>query len=183
MLPCEGRPLTQVNVFLNTEAEVAHFAEVSLVQFVFFHFEAFLEDFLGLLAAHGAEDADLFVTTNAERAHGVARLGEHGRLAGELFEHFRGTGETIARLAHANVQAQLSDAQVSHDVLGLVFLDDATCCRRRCACLGGRRSGLGCGGCRRRSWSLSTGHDYLFRAKIVSICKKRIDKKVANHIE
>lgn len=153
-----ARAPTQVDVFLNAESEVAHFAEVALVQFVFFDFEALLQDLLGLLAANGAEDADLLVTTDAERSHGVASFGEHGRLAGQLFEHFRRTGQTITGFADANVQAQFTDAQIAHDVLGLVLLRHAPGgCRRRASfrwALGGSGGGRWCA-CFRR---FSSGH-------------------------
>ena len=40
-----------------------------------------------LLAAHGHVASDLLVTADTEGTHGVAGLGEHGLLAGELLEH------------------------------------------------------------------------------------------------
>ena len=92
-------------MFLDAEAEVTHGAEVALVQFVFFDFEAFLEDLFGFLAAYGAEHADLFVTTNTERTNGVTCFGKHGCLPGQLLEHFRGTCQTITGFTDANVQA------------------------------------------------------------------------------
>lgn len=43
----------------------------------------------GLLAAHGHIARDLLVTTDGERAHGVARLAVHGHLASQLLQHLR----------------------------------------------------------------------------------------------
>ena len=59
---------------------------------------------------------DLFVTTNAKRADGVSSFRKDGLLPGELLEHFRGFGETIARFPDRDVQDELVDADFFHRV-------------------------------------------------------------------
>jgi hypothetical protein len=61
-------------VLRDTEAEVAGLAEVALAELVLLDLEATLENLLGLGAADGDVDRDLFVTANAERADGVPGL-------------------------------------------------------------------------------------------------------------
>ena len=48
-------------------------------------------------------------------------LGEDGGLSGQLFQDLSGTGQTIAGLAHADVEAQFADLDLPHGVLGLCF--------------------------------------------------------------
>ena len=59
-------------MFANAKTKVARLGEVFLFQFVFFYFEAALEDFLGFGAADGDVYGDLFVAADAECADGVA---------------------------------------------------------------------------------------------------------------
>lgn len=98
-------PGTQVDVLLDTEAEVAGLGEVLAAELVLLDLEASLEDLLGLGTADGDVDGDLLVTTDAERAHGVARLRGDGCLASELLEHLRRSCQAIARLANGDVCA------------------------------------------------------------------------------
>jgi hypothetical protein len=65
---------TQIDVFADTEAEVARLGEVALPQLVFLDLEASLENFLGLGTADGDVDGDLFVTTDTECSDGVSGL-------------------------------------------------------------------------------------------------------------
>lgn len=65
---------SQVDVLADAEAKVASLREVALAQFVFLDLEATLENLLCLGATDGDVDGDLFVTTDAERADGVAGL-------------------------------------------------------------------------------------------------------------
>lgn len=58
---------TQVDMLADTEAEVACFREVSRTEFVFFDFEAALEDFLSFGTADGDVDSDFLVSTNTLR--------------------------------------------------------------------------------------------------------------------
>jgi len=64
----------EIDVLRDTEAEVAGLAEVALAELVLLDLEATLENLLGLGAADGDVDRDLFVTANAERADGVPGL-------------------------------------------------------------------------------------------------------------
>lgn len=57
---------------LDAKAEVASSGPVALLELVFLDLEATFEDLLGLLAADGDPDGDLLVTTDRERADGVA---------------------------------------------------------------------------------------------------------------
>lgn len=65
---------TQVNVFADTEAEVAGLGEVALSQLVFLDLEATLENLLSLGATDGDVHGNLFVTTDTEGTDGVAGL-------------------------------------------------------------------------------------------------------------
>ena len=91
-------------MLLDTEAEAAGVGEVLVQELVLLNLEALLEDLFGLLTVDGDVAGDLFVTTNGERADGVTGAGEDGLLLGELFQHTCGTGQSIARLANANVE-------------------------------------------------------------------------------
>ena len=57
---------TKVDVFRNTESEVAGLAEVLLAQFVFLDLESSLENFLGLGSSHCDVHGNLFVTSDTE---------------------------------------------------------------------------------------------------------------------
>mmetsp|Transcript_31986 Transcript_31986/g.73561 ORF Transcript_31986/g.73561 Transcript_31986/m.73561 type:complete len:234 (+) Transcript_31986:184-885(+) len=80
---------TEIDVLLDAEAEVAVVREVLLLELVLLHLEAALKHLLRLLATDGHVHRNLLVTADAERAHGVARAREDGRLARELLEHPR----------------------------------------------------------------------------------------------
>jgi hypothetical protein len=112
-----SRARTEIDVLADAEAEVARRGEVLLPQLVLLHLQATLEDLLRLLAAHANVARDLLVPTNAELANSVARLLEDGLLSAELLEHLGGAGETIATLADGDVEDQLLDLQLAHDVL------------------------------------------------------------------
>lgn len=63
---------SQINVLLDSEPEVASLREVPALQLVFLHLQAPLENLLSFRATDGNMDSDLLVTTDAERADGVA---------------------------------------------------------------------------------------------------------------
>jgi hypothetical protein len=65
---------TEIDVLADTEAEVASLAEVALAQLVFLNLEATLENLLGLGAANGNVNGDLFVTSDTESSDGVTGL-------------------------------------------------------------------------------------------------------------
>lgn len=94
------------------------------------YFESFFENLLGFRSTHGTVDGNLFVTTNTERSHSVASFGEHWLLASQLFQHFRGTGQSVAWFAHTDVQTQFPDTHLAHLVLPLVHLGHGS----RCIC-------------------------------------------------
>merc|ERR1719290_7389 len=112
----------QIDVLLDAKAKVAVVGKVLLPQLVLFDLEAALQNLLGLGASDGAVDRDLLVTTDTEGPDSVTGLGEDRGLSSQGLKHLAGTGQSVTRLAHTNVEAQLSDPQVPHRVLGLVFL-------------------------------------------------------------
>jgi hypothetical protein len=71
---------TEIDVFADTESEVAGLAEVALAQLVLLDLEATLENLLGLGATDGDVDGDLFVTTDTEGSDGVAGLACEGEM-------------------------------------------------------------------------------------------------------
>jgi hypothetical protein len=89
-------PRTEIDVLLNPEPKVARVRKVLSSELVLFYFETPLEDLLGFGTADGDVDGDLFVSADREGADGVTGFGGHGRLAGELFQDFGGTGQAIA---------------------------------------------------------------------------------------
>ena len=54
----------QIDMLANTEAEIACLGEVTRAEFVFFDFEAALEDFLSFGTADGDVDCDFLVAAN-----------------------------------------------------------------------------------------------------------------------
>lgn len=96
-------PRAEINVLLDAEPEVAGLGEVPALELVLLHFQTTLEDLLGLRSTDSDVYGDLFVATDAERTHGVTRLGGDGGLTGELLEHLGSPCQAIARLADADV--------------------------------------------------------------------------------
>lgn len=78
---------SEVNVFLNTKAEIARVREVSFSKFEFFDFKSFFQDFICLLSSDGHMQSDLFVSLNTERSNGVSSLGGHGGLTSQIFQN------------------------------------------------------------------------------------------------
>merc|ERR1712168_542232 len=111
----------EVDMFCNTEAKVSSGREVSLSQFVFLHFKAFFQDFLGFGSTYCAVDSNFFITTNTERSHSVTSLGEDRSLSGEGFEDLSGTDKSVITFTNADVDAQLLDANLLH------FWDNCSC--------------------------------------------------------
>ena len=96
--------------------------EVSLSELVLLDLQGALEQLLGLLAADGDVNGNLFVSPNAEGADRVAGLGLDGSLVGQVREHLGGLGELIAGLARAEVKDELVDGDVPHLVVELFLL-------------------------------------------------------------
>lgn len=132
----------EIDVLADAEAEVAGLGEVALAELVLLDLEATLENLLGLGAADGDVDGNLFVTADTEGTDGVAGLacwaraleipttgGESrsgrtvdGGLTGQLLEHLGGTGQSVTRLADRDVEDELLDAKLAHGVLCLLSL-------------------------------------------------------------
>jgi hypothetical protein len=65
---------TEIDVFADTETEVASLREVALAELVFLDLQSTLQDFLGLWATDGDVHRDLLVTTDTEGTDGVSGL-------------------------------------------------------------------------------------------------------------
>jgi hypothetical protein len=65
---------TEIDVFADTETEVASLGEVALAEFVFLDLQSTLQDFLSFWSTDGNVDSDLFVTTDTEGTDGVSGL-------------------------------------------------------------------------------------------------------------
>ena len=117
-------PRTEIDVLLDPEPKVARVRKVLPSELVLFHFETALEDLFGFGPADGDVDGDLFVSTDAKGADGVAGFGGHGRLAGELFQDFGGTGQAIARFADADVCGRETGSGSTRSLVGRGRTDD-----------------------------------------------------------
>jgi|JI6StandDraft_1071083.scaffolds.fasta_scaffold03368_9 hypothetical protein len=71
----------QIDVLLNSEAEVSGVREVLLLELLVADLEAPIEDFLSLIAADGHVHGHLLVTLDAEASDGEASARVHGLLA------------------------------------------------------------------------------------------------------
>ena len=78
---------TQIDMFLDSKAEVTIVGEVLLSQLVLLNLEATLQDLLGLGAPNSAVNGDLFVPPDTERSDGVAGLGEDWGLTSQRLQH------------------------------------------------------------------------------------------------
>jgi hypothetical protein len=65
---------TEIDVFADTEAEVASLREVALSEFVFLDLQSTLQDFLGLWSSDCDVDSNLLVATDTEGSDGVSSL-------------------------------------------------------------------------------------------------------------
>jgi hypothetical protein len=65
---------TQIDVFADTEAEVASLREVALAELILLYLQSTLQDLLSLRSADGNVNSDLLVTTDTEGTDGVAGL-------------------------------------------------------------------------------------------------------------
>lgn len=94
---------TKIDVLLNTETKVARVRKVLPSQLVLLYFETTFEDLLGFGSTDGDVDSDFFVSTDTKGTDGVSGFGGHGRLAGQLFQHFGCTGQAITRFTDTDV--------------------------------------------------------------------------------
>jgi len=118
---------TKIDVFADTEAEVASLGEVALPQLVFLDLEATLQDFLCLWSTDSNVHGNLLITTDTEGSDGIAGLAVNGSLTAQLLEHFGGTGESVTRFTDRDVEDEFLDAQLPHWVAGLVALFAGHC--------------------------------------------------------
>ena len=65
---------TEIDVFADTETEVARLREVALAELVFLDLQSTLQDFLSLWSTDGDMYGDLLVTTDTEGSDGVSGL-------------------------------------------------------------------------------------------------------------
>lgn len=107
---------TEINVLVDTEAEVASVGEVLAAELIGVHLEATLEEVLGTVATDGAVAGDLLTTTDGEGTHGELGAGLNGGLLAEIGEHLNGLGELVTALANGDVQNELVDLDLLHGV-------------------------------------------------------------------
>lgn len=136
---------TQVDVLSNAESKVTRLGEVPSPQLVLLDLETTLENLFRLGATNGDMNRNLFISADTEGTDGVTSLAYRSDrsaksftgfeffrqrdfiltvdrgLTAELFKHLGGTRKSITRLADANVEHELLDAQLAHRVRGLVF--------------------------------------------------------------
>lgn len=114
---------TKIDMLVNTEAKVAGLGEVLFVELVLLDLEATFKNLKRLVAAHCAGNGNLLVTADAEGANGVSRLGENWLLSSQLLKHLGSASQLIARLTHAQVEAELLEMKLAHGVRLLLVCD------------------------------------------------------------
>jgi len=112
---------SEIDVFADTETEVAGLAEVALAELIFLNLETSLENLLSLRTADSYVDGDLLVTTDTEGSDGVTGFAVDWGLTAQLFEHLGSTGKSITRLSHRDVEDDLLDPQILHRVGALIL--------------------------------------------------------------
>jgi hypothetical protein len=65
---------TEIDVFADTETEVASLREVALAELIFLDLQTTLQDFLSLWSSDSNVDCDLLVTTDTEGSDGISGL-------------------------------------------------------------------------------------------------------------
>ena len=65
---------TEIDVFADTEAEVASLREVALAELIFLDLQSTLQDFLGFWSTDSDMHSDLLVTTDTEGTDSVSSL-------------------------------------------------------------------------------------------------------------
>lgn len=112
---------TQVDVLVDTEAEVTSVGEVLGLEFVFLDLETSLQNFLSLWSSDGDVDRNLFVSSDREGSDGVSSLGVDWSLTGELFEHLGSSGKSVTGLTDTDVENKLLNLDLLHRISRLVF--------------------------------------------------------------
>ena len=85
------------------------------------YLETAFKDLFGFSSTDSAMHGNLFITPDTERSDGVSGLGKDGCLAGQRLQNLSGTSQTITTLTYTDVQAQFSDVQIPHGILGFSF--------------------------------------------------------------
>ncbi|RUS76159.1 hypothetical protein EGW08_016071, partial [Elysia chlorotica] len=110
----------QINVFLDTKPKIASVGEP---QIHMSYLQALLQDFFSFSTSDCAMACNLLITSDSKGSDSSFTFGEYWSLASELLQHFGCPGQSVTRFTHTNVQAELADAQLAHDVLfGLVLV-------------------------------------------------------------
>lgn len=109
----------QVDMLIDTEAEVAGVGEVAGLELVLLDLEAALQDVQSLVARHGHVARDLLVTADTESTDGVSASSEDGLLLSELLQHAASVRKAISGLSDGAVQGQGLNLDLPHGV-GLV---------------------------------------------------------------
>ena len=108
---------TQIDMLVNTEAEVSLIRETSPPQLVLLDLESSFEDLLSLGTSHRAPAGDFLVPPDTKGSHGEPGLGEARLLTAQLFQDLGGTGQPVTGLAHTDVETQFLNANVAHWIL------------------------------------------------------------------
>jgi len=112
---------TKIDVFADTESEVASLREVTLAEFVFLDFQSTLQDFLGLWSTNGDMNGDLLVTTDTECSDSISGLAINWSLTTQLLQHLRSTSKSITRFSDRDVENKLLDAKLLHGIARLLI--------------------------------------------------------------
>jgi len=94
---------TEIDMFADTEAEVASLGEVALAKLIFLDFQSTLQDFLGLWSTDSNVHSDLLVTTDTEGSDSVSGLAVDRCLTAQLFQHLCGTSKSITRFSNRDI--------------------------------------------------------------------------------
>jgi len=111
---------TEINVFADTETEVASLREVALAKLIFLDLQSTLQDFLSLWSTDSDMYSDLLVTTDTEGSDSVPGLAVDRSLTTQLFQHLCSTSKSITRLSDRNVEDDFLDAKLLHGVHALL---------------------------------------------------------------
>jgi len=112
---------TQIDVFLDTEAETSSVWEVGFSQFSILNFEASFQNFVSLVASNGNMGSDFLVSFDTEASDGVSGSWWDGFLSGQVFEDLGCFSKLVAWFADTDVQDELLDSDLSHRVLFFDF--------------------------------------------------------------
>jgi len=104
---------TKINVLHNTKPKIPRVGKILALQFVFFHFQATLQNFQSFVSSHRHVHRNLLITADTERAHSVSGFRVNRLLSCKLLKHTGSASEPIAGLANATVENQLLNTNLS----------------------------------------------------------------------